>query len=201
MAFAYTLNSDKSLATVEHSFRTVEVTGDDGVKQKLKRPSISFQFTPFTGSDDLKVNAIINESLAQYGKILIAENGDNWDYIPGIDDINVSALYTYQSAPSARGNRLINKITLGEISEAYVLWATQNGKTESQANTGAKVIRNQFKDILGNETALNAMLSNLTQFAESDQVTELSPESLNAFTRLIENLSELTNPQITADSL
>lgn len=195
MAFSYTLNSDKSLAIVDHSFRTVEMDG-----KKVKRPSIQFSFTPVTDYD-VKANAVINESLAQYGKILIAQNAEDWEYQPTAEEITLDTLYAYQSAPSARGNRLINKITLAEISQTYVTWATSSGKTEAQAATGAKVIGNQFKDILGNSMALQAMLENLTGFVDSDLVTTMSDESVNALARLIENLTELTNPAITADSL
>lgn len=197
MAFAYTLDNstNPTIATVDHNFRTVTIDG-----KKVKRDPIKFSFTPVTDYEP-KINAIINESLAQYGKILIAENADNWDYIPDASEITLDNLYAYQSAPSARGNRLINKVTLGEIAEAYILWATQNGKTEAQANTGARVISNQFKDILGNSNALKAMLANLTAFVDSEEVTKLSDDSMNALVRLTENLMNLTNPEITADSL
>lgn len=195
MAFSYTLNSDKTLATVAHSFRTVKIDGEN-----KKRDSVTFNFFPITDYDS-KANAVLNESLAQYGKILIAQNAEDWNYIPIETEITLDNLFSYQSAPSARGNRLINKVTLGEISESYTNWATSSGKTDKQAQTGANVIRNQFKDILGNSAALSAMMNNLSQFADSDSIAELSNESIAALTRLIENLSELTNPEITADSL
>lgn len=195
MAFSFTLNSDKSVATVTHSFRTVKIEG-----KSAKRDSITFQFTPITDYEQ-KINNILNESLAQYGKILIAQNADNWDYIPPTNEITLDSLYDYQSAPSARGNRLINKITLSEISEAYITWATSSGKSEKQAQTGASVISTQFKIILGNSQALTAMLANMVQFADSEIIESLSDEAVAALTRLIENLTEFTNPDITADSL
>lgn len=196
MAFAYTLNSAKTEAKVSHSFRTVKINGEP-----KKRDAVEFSFAPYTDSDDPRVNAIINESLAQYGKILLAENADDWEYIPSMDSITLEKLYEYQSAPSARGNRLINKVTLGEITELYIKWAMANGKSKAQADTGAKVIGNQFKDILGNSDALKAMLVNISSFVDSDMVTELSDDSMSALVRLSENLVSLTNPEITADSL
>ena len=193
MAFSFSLNADSTVATVSHNFRTVKIDGES-----KKRESINFTFKPVYEFDK-KINSILNESLAQYGKVLIAENADDWNYIPSDSEITLDNLYSYQSAPSERGNRLINKATLSEISDAYINFAINSGKTSQQAQTGAKVIESQFKIILGNSVALSAMRSNMDNFVNSDP--QISENGLSALIRLIENLDSMLNPQITADSL
>lgn len=171
MAVSFNVNADSGIAKVSHFFKAAVQPGAPEGSAKVKRPNLNFSYqsadkqVPDTAVED--INLILNESLAQFGKRMIAANSSNWDYIPSSESITLAALAAELRKPSERGSGILTAVNLTAIAATYTRWGVDAaGIDASKAQSGGEVLRGQFKSVLGHLPALQVMQNRLNLFAD-----------------------------------
>lgn len=178
---------------VESHFKIVK----DSVNGDKKRPNCVFEFDEVTQEDiaayPAEVCAILNDAIAKHGKYLIAQNADNWDYLPPESELTIESVYAELVRETTR-TRVLNKESLESLAAWYKMNALKIGKTPQVAAAGAGVISAKFKPIAGNITACNAMLRNFNAMLDNPEIVisgDLVPV-LGALVTFVHNMIEET---------
>jgi len=169
MATSFELNADKTTATVSHFFKAAQKPGSAADAAKVKRASIKFAFDAVVegGRIDADIAMIVNESLAQYGKRLIAGKASDWDYVPTAGQVTIPALAAELRKVSERGVGVLAPANLVALSVAYTRWAVDVASMgEGKAAGGAGLVRTAFKDVLGNKEVLAVFKQRMDSFVE-----------------------------------
>lgn len=170
----------------------------NGAHAGEKRDSVNVDYLALEVSDVAKLDQndvvkVLNDCIIGYGKRLLTENSDNWNYVPS--DLSFDSFIADFNAPSARGNRILSKEKLTAIAVTYELYAVETlNKSEAAGRTGGQVIMSKFSIISGNQKMLAVMAENLSEMTVSEDLQL-------AYDALIELLSELMSVEITEDSL
>lgn len=156
-------------------FKVVSNKSADVSRWGMKRPDLEWQYRSFESMAEVAQESerdildILNRALEDFGRKLVADNGDNWDYCPGIDDITVSALATSLRTVADR-SRLITKETLASAGKWYATYAHLIGKLPQAAKAGQVLLSEKFSQIAGKTDALTVMRENLaTLLAHSEE--------------------------------
>lgn len=177
------------------------------VRAGMKRPDLEWSFkgfnaeqvASFAAEQPNQVAFVLNQFVESFGRKLIAEKGDDWDFCPDVDAVTFSAAYAAATSPTSR-SRLITKDSLSKLGAFYVSQAQKLGIAVASAVAGGKVIESRFQLVAGKDDAIQVMQSRLLQLVE---VCE--PDDVESFAELIEALiaetSELMQVTITADAL
>jgi hypothetical protein len=175
-----------------------------------KRDNLVFNYFPVTvdhlhdlsEADQAKVAKVLNANLEEYGKQLLAEKGDDWEYTPASSEITIDALYDDLMRPSNKGNRILSKAVLERLADLYRHYAVTNlGKSEKAAELGAKIIRTKFAMIAGENKVLQTFSDNIVNFTLlADTVPEIA-ELETELAALLAVITEMLGVEITADDI
>lgn len=164
--------------TVKSHFK--KVSDKSSNRYGEKRPDLEWQFNgleaqDFTAMDDealAKVATLANATLESYGRKLLLQNNDDWDFDPS-EYVTIDKVYDDLTSTITR-KRKVTKETLAKCGEFYARWASLIGKEEKAANAGSRVIAEKLQPIAGKAEALEVMRDNLLQLIE-----KASEESAN----------------------
>lgn len=174
------------------------------VRAGMKREDLNWNFEGFEAADVAtldadKVSFVLNKFIEDFGRKLIAQNGDDWDFAPTAETVNFEAAYLDATTQTSR-SRLITKESLQKLGAFYLSQAAKLGIVSASAAAGAKVIESRFQLVAGKDDAIKVMQSRLLQLVE---VCE--PDDVEPFAPLIEALiaetESLMAVTITADAL
>lgn len=189
------------MAMFKAQFKTVSAKSDS-IHAGKKRDDMEVEFTEVKADEVASLNPehvakILNNEIIAFGKRLIAENGDNWDYKPQASDLTFDLMYADVTAPSARGNRILSKANLMEYGIAFEIYVKQTlGKSDQSARANRSVVEQKFQPIAHEQTALATIGANLAEFEpESDKLKVVHNALVEYLTELMsvepQNLMEL----------
>lgn len=178
------------------TFKTVNANANS-IHAGKKREDIQVSYLEIEADDVVSLNpdwvaAILNSNLIEFGKKLLAENGDDWDFKPDESQINFEAFYEDFSSPSKRGARILSKANLMEYGIEFEEYLKETlKKSEASANANRRVVEAKFQPLIGQPEAITIIASNLAEFQpSSDKLKEVH----NALIILVSNLME-SEPQ------
>lgn len=184
-------------------FKKVSATA--AVRAGQKRADLNWSFEGFSAESPEefpsaeKIAFVLNSFTEAFGRKLIAQNGDDWDFCPTAEQVTFELAFADATSSVSRA-RLITKESLEKLAQFYILNASKLQVPQASAIAGAQVIRSRFQLIAGKNDALEVMSSRLLSLVE---VCE--PEEIEPFAALIEALvseaSELQALEISADAL
>ena len=155
---------------VKSSFKSVK--DDKSPKFGQKRDSLTWEFQGYEADEVQAINAehaavIINDALASYGKKLLADNSENWSYVP--EGVTVAALAEEIERETTR-SRIITKESLSRLSAIYgVVMATVPGMSAAGIKGAQSIIEDNFKTIAGNTGVLEKIAERLVEMESHAQ--------------------------------
>ena len=185
------------------NFKVVKKAGHPKLGQT--RDSITVSFTNVNQYIDevepSKVHRILNEAIVQYGKKLILENTDDWNYVPSPEQLTLDSLYDDLTSVSSRARILTNK-NIESWSVEFASIATLEGKSQAYISTVIALAKERFARLAGKEN--EQRLANVASFI-SDIDSEFR-DQLNAAVNgriidLITDMIESGMNELTLDSL
>ena len=185
------------------NFKVVKKAGHPKLGQT--RDSITVSFTNVNQYIDevepSKVHRILNEAIVQYGKKLILENTDDWNYVPSPEQLTLDSLYDDLTSVSSRARILTNK-NIESWSVEFASIATLEGKSQAYISTVIALAKERFARLAGKEN--EHRLANVASFI-SDIDGEFR-DQLNAAVNgriidLITDMIESGMNELTLDSL
>lgn len=176
----------------ESRFR--EVTDKRNPMFGSRRDAASWSYAGFQ-ADSPEAKAL-NHAIEQYGRKLLIENGDDWNWLPDIESCNLEKLVEWLEAERGGWSRVITKESLDRAGTYYFQAALRIlGKGQASAVAGSTLIRERFKAITGNTKACQLMLANLEEIitlaSDSEEESELLAPHAEVFERLIQELQKL----------
>lgn len=186
-----------------------------------KRPDCNWSFQGFVTAEDIQAASIeqvtyfLNAALEKYGKDLIIDNADNWEFVPAESDITLAAAYNYYNSDSSKA-RTLTKVTAGHFAEFYATHAPKLLGIPSAAAQAAKQVLVGYLTYSKKEDLRAALFIRLNQFADalvSDENTVIAeefagyeiPDSevslLDVLAALIKAFSPVAVETISADAL
>lgn len=111
-----------------------------------------------------KVAVIANAQLEAYGRKLILQNADDWNFDPS-GMVTIDACYKDITSETTR-KRKVTKESLAKCGAFYGAWAHLIGKESKAAGAGEKVIAAKLQPIASNTDALEVMKSNIVELLE-----------------------------------
>lgn len=193
----------KQTSFTQHFKVTKNSTNPDQIGKK--RDSIAVQYQEIEPIDvseliQSEVSLILNNAIETYAKKLMLSNGADWDYVPAESDLTVSAVFADLTAERrGGGNRILTKESLASFATHYAELAVSFlGKSKNGANSGAMIINERLKPILGNDIALNTFMDNLTQLLDCQEFDETHAPVVEA---LLELIADAAKTEIDMDAL
>jgi len=176
----------------ESNFR--KVTDKQSPMFGKRRDAASWSYAGFK-ADSPEAKGL-NHAIEQFGRKLLIENGDDWNWLPDIETCNLDKLVEWLETERGGWSRVITKESLDKAGTYYFQAALRIlGKEQASAVAGSALIRDRFKPITGNKKACAALLSNIEEIivlaADSDEESELLAPHAEVFERLIKELNEL----------
>lgn len=183
-----------------------EVKRADSPKLGQTRESIAVSFTDtaeyYTTVDPAKLTHILNDAITQYGKKLILENTDNWDYIPTAEQLTLDELYDDLTTSKARTRILTNK-NIDSWSIEFASLATAAGKGQAYISTVIELTKERYVRLSSGEKNLQR-LANVSEFILSisdDFRDELNQQVTSRLIDLITEILTADAEEISLDSL
>lgn len=162
-------------------------------RDDLKVDYMALEASDIAGLDHEQVAKVLNANLIDFGKKLIAEQSDNWDFKPEAKDISFEEFYADFSTPSKRGNRILSKANLTAYAKQYGIYLVQSlGKSDASAKVNMQMIELKFAPLVTQPDALVVIGGNLADFKPSEDLTTVHDA-------LIELLTNLMTPQTPQD--
>lgn len=188
--------TDIALALQTASFKqSFKVVRKGNPREGQTRAAIEVKYVPVLADQVAdypaeQVSAILNDALVRYAKTLIAENGENWDYVPSADQITVQNVYEELTKPSERGKRLLTKANISGVwGLEFASLATTAGKSQAYISTMLQIAEDKFLRLTADLTdAGKARISNVAEFLSSLEFS--SPVAAGVNEKLIEILVE-----------
>lgn len=193
------------MKTIETSSFFKKVSASATVRAGMKRPDLKWSFQGFETSEDLnsipteKVVKVLNLFVESFGRKLIAQKGDDWDFVPQASDITFEKAFEEEFSAISR-SRLITKDSLDKLATFYVSQAQKIGTSVAAATAGAQVIRSRFSLISGKTDALEVMSARILSLVELCEPSEVEPFA-DLIEALVKEIAELQNLSVTADAL
>lgn len=168
-----------------------------------KRPNLSWTFQVPEASeiaelDSGKVAKVLESFVESYGRKVIAQNGDDWNFVPAGIDFDSAYLDLVSEVSKSR---LVTKESLKALGEFYKVQAVKVlGVSLPAAATGAIVIAERFKAIAGKNDVLKVMEARLMSLVEQCEEDEILPfvELIEALMKELQDLQEI---KVTEDML
>jgi hypothetical protein len=111
-----------------------------------------------------KVATLANATLESFGRKLILQNADDWDFDPS-DIVTIDTCYKDLTSETTR-KRKVTKESLAKCGAFYGAWAHLIGKESKASSAGEKVIAAKLQPIASNTDALEVMKSNIVELLE-----------------------------------
>lgn len=185
-----------------------------GDKIGVKRPDLNWSYeavevSDIPGLNQTQVAYFVNAALENFGRALIADNGDNWEFVPA--GITLQAAYDYATAETSRA-RVLTKITAGEFAKFYALHAPALLSIPQAAANAATTVLTEWLSYAKRDTFRAAMHARLIQFAEAVMASGEESAVMVEFVEnehdlpvvldaLVKAFSEAETIAITADAL
>ena len=183
-----------------------KVSAKNSPRYGQKRENLEWQYAGFEPScSEAKA---INAAIEAFGRKLLLENGDNWDFQPTPENCNLEALVQSLDAERGGWSRVLTKVTLDAAASYYFSAAIRLlGKDQAAATAGSSIIREKCKAAAGNSAVADAMISNIealvTAVADSEDSGEVEKlaEHAAVFEKLLELLAEYRSVKIDVAAL
>lgn len=185
-----------------------------GDKIGVKRPDLNWTFEAVEATDleALNKNQVVyflNAALENYGKALIADNSENWNYVPA--GITLQAAYDYATAETSRA-RVLTKVTALAFAKFYAAHAPALLSIPQAAANAAETVLTEWLTYAKKDNFRAAMHARLIQFAEAVMSQPEDSEVMAEFVEseadlpavldsLVKAFSEAETVAITADAL
>ena len=111
-----------------------------------------------------KVATLANATMENYGRKLILQNGDDWNFDPS-GMITIDSAYNDLTSVTTR-KRKVTRETLALCGNFYTTYASLIGKEDKAANAGGQVIAQKLQPIAANAQALEVMQNNILELIE-----------------------------------
>jgi hypothetical protein len=190
-----------AFASFKQSFKVVR---KGNPREGQTRPAIDVIYAPVLAVQVAdypaeQVATILNDALVRYAKTLIAENGENWDYIPPVEQITIQNVYDELTKPSERGKRLLTKANISGVwGLEFVSLATTAGKSQAYISTMLQIAEDKFIRLTADlSDAGKARISSVAEFLSSLEFN--SPVAAGVNEKLIEILVEALEASPTAE--
>lgn len=160
------------MKTIEIKSSFKSVTNEKSVHFGNKRDSLTWTFQGYEAHEVAKIDpehaaTIINDALASYGKKLLADNSEDWNYVPV--GVTVAALAEEIERETTR-SRIITKESLSRLSAIYgVVMATVPGMSVAGIKGAQSIIESNFKSVSGNTEVLQKMAERLIEMESHAQ--------------------------------
>lgn len=168
-----------------------------------KRPDLMWEyqaveFADIASLDPAEIAAMCNSVIEAFGRKQIAQESDNWNFVP--ERVDFASAYADLVAERT-SSRLVTKESLKALGEFYKTQAVKVlGVALPAAQAGGNVIADRFKAIAGKNDALAVMGKRLESLVENCAEEEILP-----FVELIEvmmkELEELQEIKVSAEML
>lgn len=179
-------------AQFKAQFKTVNAKSDS-IHAGQKREDQTINYLAVESEDIKDMNSdqiakIINSKIVDYAKRLLAENSDNWDYLPQESDLTFDAMFEDFSKPSARGNRILSKANLATYANEYGIYLKAKlNKSDASVNANKQVIEAKFAMLLSDPDALATVAQNLSEFTpETESLLPVHDALIELLTELME---------------
>lgn len=186
-----------------------------GDKIGKKRADLEWSFYGFESLDEVtnKEHALffINKAIEDYGRELIANNGNNWDFKPSVESLTLTDAYNYANSEVNRA-RTLTKITASKFADFYAKHAPALIEIKAEAALAAKVVLVDWITYTKKDNFRVAMHARLVAFAtaimslpDNNQVmadfAEDEADLPAVLDALIKAFAEPDKQVITADAL
>lgn len=203
MATNFDLNSDKTTIIVEQFFKTVSAKSNpNSPRVGQKREDVRMEF-PVISPESLtpeQIQTLAHELVANYAKKLIAQNSENWDYIPTEENCNFHLAYEDLIADSNRGFRKLSAEILKELCSLYGSFATEIGKSQKAVENGIKIISSRLKMLSGLDNQIVIIFAEqLAQFREWLEEKNYPAPIIIGSDELIRIISEMLESEVAID--
>ena len=148
-----------------------------------KRPDLVWTYTGYKETDQLPEGTvtILNSAVEAFGRRLLIENADNWEFRPTSDNCSPATLYADLVAETTR-SRTVTKETLAAAGAFYLKYAPALiGKSAAAALGGQSVITNKLRPIAADTGATTVMRGNLESLVTALSGDSVSVETLEEF--------------------
>lgn len=161
-----------------------------GDKIGVKRPDLNWTFEAVEATDlealsQSQIVYFLNAALENYGKALIADNSDNWSYVP--TNVTLQAAYDYATAETSRA-RVLTKVTALAFAKFYAAHAPALLSIPQAAANAAETVLTEWLTYAKKDNFRTAMHARLIQFAEA---VMSQPEDSEVMAEFVENEADL----------
>ena len=183
-----------------------KVSAKNSPRYGQKRENLEWQYAGFEPScPEAKA---INAAIEAFGRRLLLENGENWDFQPTPENCNLEALVQSLDAERGGWSRVLTKATLDAAGTYYFSASIRLlGKDQAAATAGSRIIREKCKAAAGNPAVADAMMNNIEALVaavadseDSEEVEKLA-EHAAVFEKLLELLAEYRSIRVDAAAL
>lgn len=203
------------METIQVTSNFKSVANPKSAHYGAKRNSLTWTFQGYKPHEIAEINSehaaiIINDALASYGKKLLADNSEDWTYIPS--GVTIAALAEEIERETTR-SRIITKESLSKLSAIYgVVMATVPGMPTAGIKGAQSIIESNFKNVSGNTEVLKKMAERLIEMEEHAQnfpqdnqyyqaVTNYMGDNGGVFSAVLNRLADLIDEsQSTVDA-
>lgn len=188
--------------TVKSFFKKVSSTGTNP-RAGMKREDLVWTFEAVEVEDlsslsPVQTCSLINSVIESFGRKLIAQAGDDWNFVPS----GICFEKAYEDLVAERtSSRLVTKESLKALGEFYKIQAQKVlGATLKSAEIGAGIIADRFKAVSGKNDVLEVMLVRFESLVEKCEEEEILP-FVELIEALMKELNELKEIKVSADML
>lgn len=173
-----------------------------------KRPDLAWTFGGVSAQTVSQIPAeklatVVNNFIENFGRKLIAQNGEDWSFCPSPEVCNFDAAFDDLVAERTSG-RILTKESLAAFGAVYSELAQYKlGVPAQSALLGEKLICEKFQRIAGKDDVLEVMERRISAIIELEDEYSLSLLEPHAavIEALFQLLSELKSVTVTADAL
>ena len=171
-----------------------------------KRENLEWEFAGFEPScPEAKA---INSAIEAFGRKLLLENGENWEFQPTPQNCNLETLVQSLDTEKGGWSRTVTKATLDAAGTYYFSASIRLlGKDQAAATAGSRIIREKCKAAAGNPEVADAMIGNIEALVNAVEDSE-DPEEMEALEehaavleKLVELLAEYRSIRVDAAAL
>ena len=171
-----------------------------------KRGNLEWQYAGFEpNSPEAKA---INSAIEAFGRKLLLENGENWNFQPTPENCNLQTLVERLEAERGGWSRVLTKVTLDAAGTYYFAAVIRLlSKDQAAATAGSRIIREKCKAAAGNPEVADAMIANIESLVNAVESSE-DPEEMEALEehapvleKLVELLAEYRSIRVDAAAL
>lgn len=170
------------MKTIQVKSHFKKVSDKSSARYGEKRPDLHWSYQGIEETDFAtmspevlaKVATLANATLESFGRKLLLQKNDDWDFDP-TEHVSIEATFVDLTSTTTRKRR-VTKETLALCGNFYHHYANIIGKDDKAANAGAQVIAQKLQPIAANAQALEVMRDNILALVE--KASELSSDNI-----------------------